>query len=785
MPLDRRLEFLGHVLEISNSSVDVNERLDSILGAINNHFKSCRSILFMHDPRREVLVKANRWPRQGDESLPEEIPVGQGMVGLCAQDRQPRQAGAAELAADPHLSGLCGPESAAALWPVMDDKHLYAVLVMVFVDGRRLAEGDCRLMQMVARELGGSIRNFRLYLEARRRIAELNALSDLGRAAVSTIEVEQLLRVVADICAKLLGARGGLVHVSTLGSRPRRMQVAQGEVPDSCRRGECCDRHCPHRDGGQKDEVLICSEDSARQVEQGAICALLSFKGDYRGHLCVFGKAAPPEGGGPARGFGPEDQSLLNTMATMVSAALENALTFQRMEELAERNEEMVSALATLYEISTVLMTTVDFNETVEIILNAVTHPAGLDYDRVILFLVDEDAGVLRPVAERVKQSQWGPTRELTYTLLDLKNRLPLNNGLPGEEMARLVVELDPDKSVLARTAVEKQVIEVPDPTQAQVSPQFLEAFGERPFLTVPMFAKGKVVGVLVVHCKDTEHLFRDRDRKILAMLANLGGLSLENSRLYQHLERVNREMAQMRTRLLEADKLAALGEIAAGMAHEIRNPLVSIGGFARRVRNKLAPESDLRRYLDVIIEEVARLERSLKEMLDFESDSRAQFQEHDLNRIMAEALELLRHEIGEYGIKVEKKFSRELPKVYCDERQIKHVFYNLILNAIQAMEAKGGTLTLRSFTVMREGKQFVAGEVRDSGGGIPVEVMHNIFNPFFTTKANGTGLGLSIVHKIVTRHFGQVEVHSGEGVGASFLVILPAAEEGRAYYLK
>jgi signal transduction histidine kinase len=97
-------------------------------------------------------------------------------------------------------------------------------------------------------------------------------------------------------------------------------------------------------------------------------------------------------------------------------------------------------------------------------------------------------------------------------------------------------------------------------------------------------------------------------------------------------------------------------------------------------------------------------------------------------------------------------------------------------------MEGVGGVLKVRTFAVMREGKQFVAGEVTDSGGGIPMDVIHNIFNPFFTTKPNGSGLGLSIVHKIVNRHFGHVEVHNSEGEGSSFLVTLPAAEEGRAY---
>jgi signal transduction histidine kinase len=443
----------------------------------------------------------------------------------------------------------------------------------------------------------------------------------------------------------------------------------------------------------------------------------------------------------------------------------------------------MVGALATLIEISTVLMTTVDFDETVQIILHAVTHPAGLDHDRVILFLVNEEEKMLRAVADMAQGSFSGQTRELAQTLADVR-KLADTEGLGlDEDLMGLEVELEPETSILARTVIDKRPFIVNEPTEDRnVSPQFLAAQGPHPFVAVPMFAKGKAVGVLVINHAESQRPFSDRDLTLLSMLANLGGLSVETSRLYQNLENANRELAYMRNRLLEADKLAALGEIAAGVAHEIRNPLVSIGGFTRRIRKKVGDESNIRPYLDVIIEEVTRLERTLNEMLDFSTDARDNYEEHDLNLIMDDALELLQRELTENRIEVVTDFSPELPKVFCDDRQIKHVFFNILLNSVQAMNSKGGTLSLRTFAVMREGKQFVAGEVSDSGGGINMEVIHNIFNPFFTTKDSGSGLGLSIVHKIVTRHFGQVEVHNREGEGASFVVSLPAAEEGRAY---
>ena len=512
-----------------------------------------------------------------------------------------------------------------------------------------------------------------------------------------------------------------------------------------------------------------------------ALCVPLAFKGNYEGHLCVFDKVVVQKGAARA-GFNEEDHNLLTTMASIVSAALENALTFQRVEDLAERNEEMVGSLATLFEISTVLMTTVDFDETVQILLRAVIHPAGLDHDRVILFLVHDEEKSLRAVAEMAKGSMGGATKELTQTLMDLKASHD-KPSLISPELARVSLMLDDPKGATTRTVAEGKPILVEDPEAelGQAPPEFLKALGPNPFVALPMFAKGKVVGVMVVNNALSHHPFSDRQIKLLAMLANLGGLAVENARLYQNLENANRELAQMRSRLVESDRLAALGEIAAGVAHEIRNPLVSIGGFTRRIRKKIEEDSPIRPYLDVIIEEVTRLERTLNEMLDFSSETRDHYEEHDFNAIMDQALELLQRELEFHQVEVVRNYDRDLPQVFCDDRQIKHVFFNLYLNAVQAMGDKGGTLTVRSYSLVRDGKEFVAGEVNDTGGGIPVDVIHDIFNPFFTTKDSGSGLGLSIVHKIATRHFGQVEVHN-RGEGASFVVRLPAAEEGRAY---
>lgn len=782
MSATKSFDILAHVVEIANSSVDVAERLEGILGVVTTNMEARQGFLFMQEQREGKLVSSYVWPRQAGGGEPLSVEFGEGAVGHAAQARAPGIKKVELKGDDAVLAALGRQDEVACLLPVMDDNRLYAVFLLLFPAGRVLDDNDLRLLQMVVREMAGSVRNFKLYFEAKRRIAELNVLSDLGQAAISTIELDELLETVAGICAKLLGARGGLIKVITGNGAPMVLKAVHGTVPPKCTEDDLCGMI---EDAAGPAEFTVgpcdCMEAPEHIGIRRGMCIPLTFKSTTtRGQLCVFDKMVHSGAGAP--GFNEDDANLLSTMASMVSAALGNALTFQRVEDLAQRNEEMVGALATLNEISTVLMTTVDFNETLQIIMHAVTHPAGLDHDRVLLLLADEEGRNIRPVADMTKEEHGEHFSELTKALLAIKTQHTEPVTLNDPRLEDLEIALRPGVGVMARTLEKGVPQRVDDPdNDPSVGPNLYEIIGRYPFVSVPMFAKGKAVGVMVVNNFVSGRPITDRDLKLLAMLAGQGGLSVEASRLYQNLDNAYREMAQMRSRLLEADKLAALGEVAAGVAHEIRNPLVSIGGFTRRIRKKVGDDSSITPYLDVIIEEVTRLERTLNEMLDFSTDGRDHYDEYDLSAIMDGAVELLDRELLDNHIEVVRNYV-DVPQVYCDERQIKHVFLNLVLNAIQAMSKEGGVINLRTFSVVREGKSFVGGEVSDTGGGIPMDVIHNIFNPFFTTKDSGSGLGLSIVHKIVTRHFGQVEVHPRAGEGASFLVTLPAAEEGRAY---
>ncbi len=207
-------------------------------------------------------------------------------------------------------------------------------------------------------------------------------------------------------------------------------------------------------------------------------------------------------------------------------------------------------------------------------------------------------------------------------------------------------------------------------------------------------------------------------------------------------------------------------------MIHDIRNPLTSIGGFARRISKKVGKDSPLRHDVEVITHEVGRLEKLLREVLDFSGVNLGYYEEHQLNQIIEDALTLIERDLAASNIKIVKDLAL-MPAVHCDDRQIKQVFYNLFQNARQAME-KGGTLTIRTYPMEKADGLYAAAAVSDTGGGIPIELVHNIFNPFFTTKEFGTGLGLSIAQRIVSRHYGEIEIINELGKGVTFIVTLP-----------
>lgn len=235
------------------------------------------------------------------------------------------------------------------------------------------------------------------------------------------------------------------------------------------------------------------------------------------------------------------------------------------------------------------------------------------------------------------------------------------------------------------------------------------------------------------------------------------------------HISRDITELRNLRERVIHSERMAALGELAARVAHEIRNPLISIGGFARRLEKKLT--GDIQEYAKIIVNEVSRLENILKEILGFVKSSRVNKTTVDINALLTDIIEFVTPEMHEKHNELVEEFSDDPINALIDPDRIKEAILNIFTNASQATDH--GFITVRT---RREDNEAVI-EFIDTGCGIKEEDLKNIFNPFFTTKSQGTGLGLAVTHKIIQEHHGKIKVESAWGGGTAFRIYLPLEE--------
>lgn len=241
-------------------------------------------------------------------------------------------------------------------------------------------------------------------------------------------------------------------------------------------------------------------------------------------------------------------------------------------------------------------------------------------------------------------------------------------------------------------------------------------------------------------------------------------------------LKKRDEQLKEMtRQQLMRSERLATLGQLAAGVAHEINNPIAGILTYIRLIRKRLdksadSENDDFKRYLTIMERETDRCGIIVRNLLDFARQSEPNLKSVDVNIIINESLELLAHKLRLQDIEVEKRFQR-IPPIIADFAQLQQTFMNLILNAAEATD-RGGKLTITTRIV----DEMVEIVFTDTGKGIPQENLSKIFEPFYTTKEKGTGLGLSVVYGIINRHQGEIEVKSTLGKGTTFILRLPKA---------
>jgi signal transduction histidine kinase len=289
--------------------------------------------------------------------------------------------------------------------------------------------------------------------------------------------------------------------------------------------------------------------------------------------------------------------------------------------------------------------------------------------------------------------------------------------------------------------------------------------------VSIPFISRGQLIGMINLSHKFNKDIYSHEDIELLSTLANQTAIAIENARLYEDLKR-------SKSYIRRADRLASLGTLTAGLAHEIRNPLVAIKTLTQLLPERLDDEEFRTQFLQIASGEVDRISSLVNELLDFARPSDPKLEMEDINTILDGMLLLASTETKKKQINIIKNFASDLPPVQIDREQIKQVFLNILLNAVDATR-ENGKITVKTQSFIKPGGEpFVQIEFTDTGCGIPEEYLEDIFNPFFTTKSTGSGLGLSISNQIIQDHRGYIDVESQLDKGSSFFINLPVNQE-------
>lgn len=801
----RDSEILGKIIRVSNSTLEIDARLTRIVEIIAETFSTHFCGLYSLHKDTNSLTLAASSQRDHRDQYPTGSSRWEGLMEKVSQSRQPSFFDGGDQK-DVNLKGMT-PEGTApfslALIPIADDVLSHGVLLLYSAQSRRFGEDEREFLLTVGREISGTFRNAQLFSEAKRRISELTGLYESSKIVTSTIEWKDLLDLVVRTSTRVLVANGGALRLKEGKTRKLRIESQLGTYPQSL---VSFDDEIAGGVFSTGQPALI---DDVNQKREGApllslLCVPLKSRGKAFGTLTVYDKKGGklPEN----NAFNREDERLLSIMANQMANTIEDASARLDATKLAEEKDRQAKQLSLLYEINNALLSTMKFEQILHIILTAITMGDGMGFNRAMLFLTDERRNRLTGMmgvgpdnpeqAGNIWKNLEGKRDRLSEILSSLCDHYSPMGTLLDERVRRVNIPLDKGDCILARTVREQKPFNIDHERDGVACQKNCElhrdvncvlASGPEGdirsyrFATVPLWGRESTIGVIVVDNLYNGRPITDDDIQLLTMFTRQAGLAIENCILYKYLEDAHLELKKAQETLLEREKLAALGEMAASVAHEIKNPLVSIGGYARRLHKKLDNGLHEKRYTDAIIKEVGRLEGILNDILYFSKATKVVLEKFDLNRIIEETLTGMEDELRSQGIEVEKSLDGNLPEISCDYQEIKQVFINLITNAKDAMGG-GGRLTVKTSSFSQEDRDYIGIEIRDSGGGIPSEILHNIFNPFFTTKGWGTGLGLAICHRIVDGHGGVIEVNNDPGRGVTFTVKLPV--EGGTQWL-
>jgi len=451
--------------------------------------------------------------------------------------------------------------------------------------------------------------------------------------------------------------------------------------------------------------------------------------------------------------------------------------------------QRKVFELSLINSLTASLLSTMNLEEILYRILVGVTAKEGLGFNRAFLLLVNEREQLLEgkmaigpsSLEEAIRIWTELSDRHLSYQdlLAAFDSGWPEHDAHVNRLVRQIRVPLKERSHVLIDLLMQTQP-EVIGPGGTRSHPEglkILDLLGVERSAAAPLVYRKRQLGLLMADNLISHKPISEDDLRILETFANYASAAIEHSRLYEEVrlrikesERHIVELEAMQNRLMRSKKLSDLGELASKMAHELRTPLVSIGGFANGLLKRHGPDSPDYEELKIVVDEVLRLEAIIRNVLAYVSPGIPRSQPTDLCDLSDKMLRLMQGVFEARRIEVSTQYSNAVPRVLVDPDQIRLVLTAIINNAMESM-ADGGCLTV----AIHNGQGFVRLSIADTGAGISEQDLGRVFDAFFTTKSLGSGLGLNIASQIIANHKGSIYAESQVGKGSTFFINFPA----------
>lgn len=454
----------------------------------------------------------------------------------------------------------------------------------------------------------------------------------------------------------------------------------------------------------------------------------------------------------------------------------------QLRNNLKDKSQE----LSIINEVSLALSTTLNTDQILEMILIGVTADQGLGFNRAFLLLLNEEKNhLVGKMALGTSNSQdakkiWEELSKKKLTLKEVLRSYRKTTKQKDIEVKRIIenlkISMDDDENLLVQAVKKRSPINSMQILEHQSNRSLIKLLGTQKSAVVPLVIKDKAIGVIIADNFITSKSIKDEDVKLLQIFASQASIAIENSKLYNRLtqqvkslKKTNNALAQNTKRMIMIEKFSTIGQITSRVAHQLRNPMTIIGGFAKSLLKKADPDDPKYNSLKIIAGQTEGMEKILNQLIDFTPKPRIELKKTDLNITIEQSLKIVEKELAQSGIILIKDLNKDLPSFLIDAEQLQVALVDIFGNSIQAMPF-GGELKV---STREEGGQAKI-EIKDKGTGIAEKDLKYIFEPFYTTRKNAEGLGLTIASEIIKNHHGQIWAESREKEETSIFINLP-----------